>query len=120
MLFQHPRYCASTEVAQLLYIPLGWSEMYSSGGPRRLMRTITIHLVLFECEFSFSEWVFCFVDQFYRCCCCYFVDAYISLSIIYFFFSLNFIVRILYMLLLCSLICLFFTLWLSHHVYIYK
>ena len=86
MLFQHPRYCASTEVAQLLYIPPGWSEMYSSGGPRRLMRTITIHLVLFECEFSFSEWVFCFVDQFYRCCCCYFVDAYISLTIIYFFF----------------------------------
>ena len=57
MLFQHPRYCASTEVAQLLYIPPGWSEMYSSGGPRRLMRTITIHLVLFECEFRFSEWV---------------------------------------------------------------
>ena len=57
MLFQHPRYCASNEVAQLLYIPPGWSEMYSSGGPRRLMRTITIHLVLFECEFSFSEWV---------------------------------------------------------------
>ena len=57
MLFQHPRYCASTEVAQLLYIPPGWSEMYSSGGPRRLMRTITIHLVLLECEFSFSEWV---------------------------------------------------------------
>ena len=115
MLFQHPRYCASTEVAQLLYIPPGWSEMYSSGGPRRLMRTITIHLVLFECEFSFSEWVFCFVDQFYRCCCCCFVDAYISLTIIYYyFFSLNFIVRILYMLLLCSLICLFFTLRLSH------
>ena len=41
MLFQHPRYCASTEVAQLLYIPPGWSEMYSSGGPRRLMRTIS-------------------------------------------------------------------------------
>ena len=85
MLFQHPRYCASTEVAQLLYIPPGWSEMYSSGGPRRLMRTITIHLVLFECEFSFSEWVFCFVDQFYYCCCCCFVDAYISLTIILFF-----------------------------------
>ena len=114
MLFQHPRYCASTEVAQLLYIPPGWSDMYSSGGPRRLMRTISTMCCLNVNLAFLNGFSVGLLTSFIA------VDVVVLLMLIFllqfYFFSLNFTVRILYMLLLCSLICLFFILRLSHHI----
>ena len=108
MLFQHPRYCASTEVAQLLYIPPGRSEMYSSGGPRRLMRTISTMCCL-NVNLAFLNGFSVLLTSFIIVVVVVLLMLIFLLQSFYFylFFSLNFIVRILYMLLLCSLICLF-------------